>query len=41
MRGPRYDFYIFGSLATVIASKFYQTGTPLGNLIAWLAGNGQ
>jgi MFS family permease len=32
-----YDFYIFGSLATVIASKFYQTGTALGDLIAWLA----
>lgn len=32
-----YDFYIFGSLASVIASKFYQTGTPLGDLIAWLA----
>src|SRR6266542_5031293 len=32
-----YDFYIFGSLATVIASKFYQTGTPLGDLIAFLA----
>lgn len=32
-----YDFYIFGSLATVIASKFYNTGTGLGNLIAWLA----
>src|SRR5215471_10020165 len=32
-----YDFYIFGSLATVIASKFYKTGTPLGDLIAWLA----
>jgi MFS family permease len=32
-----YDFYIFGSLATVIASKFYNTGTPLGNIIAWLA----
>ena len=30
-----YDFYIFGSLATVIASKFYKTGTPLGDLIAW------
>ena len=26
-----YDFYIFGSLATVISSKFYQTGTPLGD----------
>jgi MFS family permease len=32
-----YDFYIFGSLATVIASKFYQTGTALGDIIAWLA----
>src|SRR3954451_23511505 len=32
-----YDFYIFGSLAAVIASKFYQTGTALGDLIAWLA----
>jgi MFS family permease len=32
-----YDFYIFGSLASVIASKFYQTGTGLGDIIAWLA----
>ena len=32
-----YDFYIFGSLAAVIASKFYQTGTPIGDMIAWLA----
>src|SRR5512140_3061626 len=32
-----YDFYIFGSLATVIASKFYKTGTPIGDVIAWLA----
>src|SRR6266511_4974498 len=32
-----YDFYIFGSLSTTIASKFYPTGTPLGDLIAWLA----
>jgi len=32
-----YDFYIFGSLAAVIASKFYDTGTPIGNMIAWLA----
>jgi MFS family permease len=32
-----YDFYIFGSLASTIASKFYQTGTPLGDIIAWLA----
>ncbi|MCU0491775.1 MAG: MFS transporter, partial [Chloroflexaceae bacterium] len=32
-----YDFYIFGSLASIIASKFYHTGTPLGDIIAWLA----
>src|SRR5881396_2747333 len=32
-----YDFYIFGALSTTIASKFYHTGTPLGDLIAWLA----
>ncbi len=32
-----YDFYIFGSLAATISSKFYNTGTPLGDLIAWLA----
>ncbi len=32
-----YDFYIFGSLASTIASKFYHTGTPLGDIIAWLA----
>jgi MFS family permease len=32
-----YDFYIFGSLATTIASKFYHTGTALGDIIAWLA----
>jgi MFS family permease len=32
-----YDFYIFGSLSTVIAGKFYRTGTPLGDIIAWLA----
>lgn len=32
-----YDFYIFGSLAAVIASKFYQTGTPIGDMVAWLA----
>jgi MFS family permease len=32
-----YDFYIFGSLATTLASKFYHTGTPIGDLIAWLA----
>jgi MFS family permease len=32
-----YDFYIFGSLSTVMASKFYHTGTPTGDLIAWLS----
>ncbi len=32
-----YDFYIFGSLATVISSKFYNTGSDIGNVIAWLA----
>ncbi|NTW97176.1 MAG: MHS family MFS transporter [Oscillochloris sp.] len=32
-----YQFYIFGSLASTIASKFFQTGTPLGDIIAWLA----
>ncbi len=32
-----YDFYIFGSLSTILAGKFYQTGTQLGDLIAWLA----
>src|SRR5437773_12122813 len=32
-----YDFYIFGALSTTIAGKFYHTGTPLGDLIAWLA----
>src|SRR5512139_2392999 len=31
-----YDFYIFGSLTTVIASKFYNTGTSLGDTLAWL-----
>ena len=32
-----YDFYIFGALSTTIAGKFYHPGTPLGDLIAWLA----
>ncbi len=32
-----YDFYIFGSLSTTIASKFYSTGTAVGDVIAWLA----
>lgn len=32
-----YDFYIFGSLGTVVAPKFYATGTELGDIIAWLA----
>ena len=29
-----YDFYIFGSLASVIASKFYKTGTPIGDVMS-------
>lgn len=32
-----YDFYIFGSLGTVVAPKFYSTETELGAIIAWLA----
>jgi MFS family permease len=32
-----YDFYIFGSLATTLASKFYTTGSAVGDVIAWLA----
>ena len=32
-----YDFYIFGALATTISGKFYNTGSSLGDLIAWLA----
>jgi MFS family permease len=32
-----YDFYIFGSLSTTLAPKFYQTGTEVGDLIAWLS----
>ncbi len=32
-----YDFYIFGSLATTLASKFYTTGSGVGDVIAWLA----
>ncbi len=32
-----YDFYIFGSLSTVMAGKFYHTGTDIGDLIAWLS----
>lgn len=31
-----YDFFVFGSLASSLASKFYRTGTPDGDLIAWL-----
>src|SRR5687768_9338066 len=31
-----YDFFVFGTLASSISSKFYQTGTPSGDLIAWL-----
>jgi MFS family permease len=32
-----YDFYIFGALATTLAGKFYNTGSSIGDLIAWLA----
>ncbi len=32
-----YDFYIFGSLAVILSGQFYQTGTALGDLLAWLA----
>jgi hypothetical protein len=31
-----YDFFIYGTLATVLASKFYRTGSPSGDLIVWL-----
>ncbi|KAJ3199126.1 hypothetical protein HDU82_000699 [Entophlyctis luteolus] len=32
-----YDFFVFGSMASTTASQFYKTGTPQGDLIAWLA----
>ncbi len=32
-----YAFYIFASLGPILASKFYSTGTPIGDIIAWLA----
>ncbi|MDV2989461.1 MAG: MFS transporter [Dehalogenimonas sp.] len=32
-----YDFYIFGSLGTIVAPKFYASDTELGSIIAWLA----
>jgi hypothetical protein len=34
-----YDFFIFGSMAGIAGfpSKFYKTGTPDGDTIAWLA----
>ncbi|MFN8498890.1 MAG: MFS transporter [Anaerolineae bacterium] len=32
-----YDFYVFGSLGPILASKFYATGTPVGDVIVWLA----
>ncbi len=31
-----YDFYVFGSLGPILASKFYATGTPIGDIIVWL-----
>lgn len=33
----RYDFFVFGSLATTLADQFYNTGSESGNVIAWLA----
>ena len=32
-----YDFYLFALIGTTVASQYYKTGTPLGDLIAWLA----
>ena len=32
-----YDFFVFGALASTLDSQFYKTGTPDGDLIAWLA----
>ena len=32
-----YDFYIFGSLATIIATKFFPTGNPTAALLSTLA----
>ncbi|MGI2335201.1 MAG: MFS transporter [Dehalogenimonas sp.] len=32
-----YDFYIFGSLGSIVAPKFYASDTELGSIIAWLA----
>ena len=32
-----YDFFIFGTLATTLSSKFFKTGTDTGDLIAFLA----
>ncbi|TPX56344.1 hypothetical protein CcCBS67573_g09362 [Chytriomyces confervae] len=34
-----YDFFVFGSMASTTASLFYKTGTPTGDIIAWLAAN--
>ncbi|KAJ3355531.1 hypothetical protein HDU83_003198 [Entophlyctis luteolus] len=31
-----YDFFVFGSMSSTTASQFYKTGTPEGDLIAWL-----
>ncbi|KAI8894853.1 major facilitator family transporter [Globomyces pollinis-pini] len=32
-----YDFFVYGSLSTTLASIFYHTGTPTGDLTAFLA----
>ncbi|KAI8892461.1 major facilitator superfamily domain-containing protein [Globomyces pollinis-pini] len=31
-----YDFFVYGSLSTVLAQQFYRTGTPSGDLIVFL-----
>ncbi|KAI8607299.1 hypothetical protein BC830DRAFT_1234659 [Chytriomyces sp. MP71] len=32
-----YDFFVFGSMTSTTAALFYNTGTDVGNTIAWLA----
>lgn len=33
----RYDFFVYGTLATTLAPKFYKSNTPDGALIIWLS----
>ena len=35
-----YDFYIFGSLATIISTKFFPSGNPTAALLSTLAPHG-